>query len=79
MYGVQIHTRTSCCPDLISLAEQRGEQEMQNNIRSAPLCVEEFGTTSMINFRILNMTTLVTTTCNLNILDVLNRKMNGNK
>jgi hypothetical protein len=33
----------------------------------------------MINFRILNMTTLATTTCNSNILDILNNKMNGNK
>jgi hypothetical protein len=33
----------------------------------------------MINSRILNMTTLATTTCNSNILDVLDNKMNGNK
>jgi hypothetical protein len=33
----------------------------------------------MINFRILNMTMLVTSTCNSNILDILNNKMNGNK
>jgi hypothetical protein len=33
----------------------------------------------MINSRILNMTTLATITCNSNILDVLNNKMNGNK
>jgi flagellar basal body rod protein FlgC len=33
----------------------------------------------MINSRILNMTIPATTTCNSNILDVLNSKMNGNK
>jgi uncharacterized SAM-dependent methyltransferase len=33
----------------------------------------------MINFRILNMTALATITCNSNILDVLNNKMNRNK
>jgi hypothetical protein len=33
----------------------------------------------MINSRILNTTTLATTTCNSNILEVLNNKMNGNK
>jgi hypothetical protein len=33
----------------------------------------------MIKFRILNMTMLATTTCNSNILDVLNSKMNRNK
>jgi hypothetical protein len=33
----------------------------------------------MINSRILNMITLATTTCNSNILDVLNSKMNRNK
>jgi hypothetical protein len=33
----------------------------------------------MINSIILNMTIPVTTTCNSNILDVLNSKMNGNK
>jgi hypothetical protein len=41
--------------------------------------VGELGTISMINSRILNMTTLATTTYNSNILDVLNNKMNGNK
>ena len=33
----------------------------------------------MINSLILNMTIPTTTTCNLNILDVLNSKINGNK
>jgi hypothetical protein len=33
----------------------------------------------MINSRILNITMLATTTCNSNILDVLNTKMNGSK
>jgi hypothetical protein len=33
----------------------------------------------MINFRILNMTTLTTTTCNSNILDVVKNKMIKNK
>jgi hypothetical protein len=33
----------------------------------------------MINSIILNMTIRATTTCNSNILDVLNSKMNGNK
>jgi hypothetical protein len=33
----------------------------------------------MINFIILNMTIPATTTCNSNILDVLNSKINGNK
>jgi hypothetical protein len=33
----------------------------------------------MINSRILNMTIPATTTCNYNILDVLNSKMNGKK
>jgi hypothetical protein len=33
----------------------------------------------MINFKILNMTTAATTTYNLNILDVLNNKINENK
>jgi hypothetical protein len=33
----------------------------------------------MINFRILNITIPATTTCNSNILDMLNNKMNGNK
>jgi hypothetical protein len=33
----------------------------------------------MINSRILSMTTAATITCNSNILDVLNNKMNGNK
>jgi hypothetical protein len=33
----------------------------------------------MINSRMLNMTTVAITTCNSNILDVLNNKMNGNK
>jgi hypothetical protein len=33
----------------------------------------------MINSRILNMTIPATTTCNSNILDVLNSKMNKNK
>jgi hypothetical protein len=33
----------------------------------------------MINSIILNMTIPATTTCNSNILDVLNSKMNGNK
>jgi hypothetical protein len=42
-------------------------------------CVGELGIISIINSRILSMTTAATTTCNLNILDVLNNKMNGNK
>jgi hypothetical protein len=42
-------------------------------------CVGELCTIFMINSRILNMTIPATTTCNLNILDVLNNKMNGNK
>jgi hypothetical protein len=33
----------------------------------------------MINYRILNMTKPATTTCNSNILNVLNNKMNRNK
>jgi hypothetical protein len=33
----------------------------------------------MINFRILNITIPATTTCNSNILDVLNSKIKGNK
>jgi hypothetical protein len=33
----------------------------------------------MINFKILNITTVATTICNLNILDVLSNMMNGNK
>jgi hypothetical protein len=33
----------------------------------------------MINSKILNITIPATTTCNSNILDVLNSKMNGNK
>jgi hypothetical protein len=33
----------------------------------------------MINFKILNMTTTATTTCNSNILDVLDNMMNENK
>jgi hypothetical protein len=33
----------------------------------------------MINSRIINMTIPATTTCNSNILDVLNSKMNKNK
>jgi hypothetical protein len=33
----------------------------------------------MINSRILNITMLATTTCNSDILDVLNNKMIGNK
>jgi hypothetical protein len=41
--------------------------------------VGELGIISMINSRILNMTILATNTCNSNILDVLNNKMNGNK
>jgi hypothetical protein len=41
--------------------------------------VGKLGTISMINSKILNMTIPATTTCNSNILDVLNNKMNGNK
>jgi hypothetical protein len=44
-----------------------------------PRAVGELGTIFMINFRILNMTIPATTTCNSNILDVLNSKMKGNK
>jgi hypothetical protein len=33
----------------------------------------------MINSRILNMTAVAITTCNSNILDILNNKMNRNK
>jgi hypothetical protein len=41
--------------------------------------VGKLGTISIINSRILSMTTAATTTCNSNILDVLNSKMNENK
>jgi hypothetical protein len=41
--------------------------------------VGKLGTISIVNSRILNMTIPATTTCNSNILDALNNKMNGNK
>jgi hypothetical protein len=41
--------------------------------------VGKLGTISIVNSRILNMTIPATTTCNSNILDALNSKMNGNR
>jgi hypothetical protein len=51
--------------------------EIKNVLRGG--CVGQLDTISIVNSRILNMTIPATTTCNSNILDALNNKMNGNK
>jgi hypothetical protein len=58
-----------------------GGQPREAAFMLAPLIdpVGKLGTISIINSRILSMTTAATTTCNSNILDVVNSMMNENK
>jgi hypothetical protein len=64
--------RDSCC-------NARGTLLVKKKWNGLLDCVGKLGTISIINSKILIMTIPATTTCNSNILDVLNSKMNGNK